>query len=388
MKHLKESGCNMSINNKNNNERLDIKPPLWVLLELTHKCPLECSYCYNQLDFVNTKDAMSKDDWFRVMDESRELGAVQLGISGGEPLLNKDIVDIVQRANDLKFYTNLITSGVGAPKGIVKKLKDAGLKTVQLGIQSHDENTMTLITNNKNSYKEKMVFAKEVKDAGLQLIVNTCITRQNIHQVGDIIEFAQSLDADYLEIANIQYYGWALKNINALLPSQEQLNEAKAKVNEYRQKDDAMKVFLVVPDYFAERPKACMNGWGSTFLTINPDGVALPCNTANTLPLDFPNVKENSIKEVWYESEAFNYFRGDSWMKEPCRTCDERDKDFGGCRCQAFALTGEMNAADPVCSKSPDHAVVTQKIQDSITYSDQKIFYRNRKNSISFSEVR
>ncbi len=377
----------MSINDKNNNEKLDIKPPLWVLLELTHKCPLECSYCYNQLDFVNTKDAMSKDDWFRVMDEVRELGAVQLGISGGEPLLNKDIVDIVQKANDLKFYTNLITSGVGAPKGIVKKLKDAGLKTVQLGIQSHDENTMTLITNNKNSYKEKIAFAKEVKEAGLQLIVNTCITRQNIHQVGQIIEFAETLGANYLEIANIQYYGWALKNINALLPSKEQLDEAKAKVNEYRQKDDAMKVFLVVPDYFADRPKACMNGWGTTFLTINPDGVALPCNTANTLPLDFPNVKENSVKEVWYDSKAFNYFRGDSWMKEPCRTCDERDKDFGGCRCQAFALTGEMNAADPVCSKSPDHAVVTQKIQDSITYSDQKIFYRNRKNSISFLEA-
>lgn len=387
MKHLKESGCSMSINDKNNNEKLDIKPPLWVLLELTHKCPLECSYCYNQLDFVNTKDAMSKDDWFRVMDEVRELGAVQLGISGGEPLLNKDIVDIVQKANDLKFYTNLITSGVGAPKGIVKKLKDAGLKTVQLGIQSHDENTMTLITNNKNSYKEKIAFAKEVKEAGLQLIVNTCITRQNIHQVGQIIEFAETLGANYLEIANIQYYGWALKNINALLPSKEQLDEAKAKVNEYRQKDDAMKVFLVVPDYFADRPKACMNGWGTTFLTINPDGLALPCNTANTLPLDFPNVKENSVKEVWYDSKAFNYFRGDSWMKEPCRTCDERDKDFGGCRCQAFALTGEMNAADPVCSKSPDHAVVTQKIQDSITYSDQKIFYRNRKNSISFLEA-
>lgn len=387
MKPLIESGCSMSINDKANNEKLEIKPPLWVLLELTHKCPLECSYCYNQLDFVNTKDAMSKDDWFRVMDEVRELGAVQLGISGGEPLLNKDIVDIVQKANDLKFYTNLITSGVGAPKGIVKKLKDAGLKTVQLGIQSHDENTMTLITNNKNSYKEKIAFAKEVKDAGLQLIVNTCITRQNIHQVGEIIEFAETLGANYLEIANIQYYGWALKNINALLPSKEQLDEAKAKVNEYRQKDDAMKVFLVVPDYFADRPKACMNGWGTTFLTINPDGVALPCNTANTLPLEFPNVKENSVKEVWYDSKAFNYFRGDSWMKEPCRTCDERDKDFGGCRCQAFALTGEMNAADPVCSKSPDHAVVTQKIQDSITYSDQKIFYRNRKNSISFLEA-
>ena len=167
----------------------EIKPPLWILLELTHKCPLECAYCYNQLDFAKTKDAMTKEDWFRVMEQAREMGAVQLGISGGEPLLNKDVVEIVQKANYLKFYTNLITSGVGAPKGIVAKLKEAGLKTVQLGIQSHDRDTMTLITNNKNSFDEKMAFAKEVKEAGLQLIINTCITRQNIHKLRKAIAY-------------------------------------------------------------------------------------------------------------------------------------------------------------------------------------------------------
>ena len=363
----------------------EIKPPLWILLELTHKCPLECAYCYNQLDFASTKDAMSKEDWFRVMEQAREMGAVQLGISGGEPLLNKDVVEIVQKANYLKFYTNLITSGVGAPKGIVAKLKEAGLKTVQLGIQSHDRDTMTLITNNKNSFDEKMAFAKEVKEAGLQLIINTCITRQNIHQVGEIIELAESLGANYLEIANIQYYGWALKNINALLPSQEQITEARRVTNYYREKRKDMKVFFVVPDYFATRPKACMNGWGTTFLTINPDGVALPCNTANTLPLTFPNVKEFSIEQIWNESSAFNYFRGDSWMKDPCRTCDEKEKDFGGCRCQAFALTGDMNTADPVCIKSPNHGVINKKIEDSVICADDKIIYRNRLNSVTFS---
>ena len=226
----------------------EIKPPLWILLELTHKCPLECAYCYNQLDFAKTKDAMSKEDWFRVMEEAREMGAVQLGISGGEPLLNKDVVEIVRKANDLKFYTNLITSGVGAPKGIVAKLKEAGLKTVQLGIQSHDRDTMTLITNNKNSFDEKMAFAKEIKEAGLQLIINTCITRQNIHQVGEIIELADKLEANYLEIANIQYYGWALKNINALLPSQEQITKAREVTKYYREQRKEMKVFFVVPD--------------------------------------------------------------------------------------------------------------------------------------------
>jgi PqqA peptide cyclase len=362
----------------------EIKPPLWILLELTHKCPLECAYCYNQLDFAKTKDAMTKEDWFRVMEQARVMGAVQLGISGGEPLLNKDVVEIVERANSLKFYTNLITSGVGAPKGIVAKLKAAGLKTVQLGIQSHDRDTMTLITNNKNSFDEKLAFAKEVKEAGLQLIVNTCITRQNIHQVGEIIELAESLGANYLEIANIQYYGWALKNVNALLPSQEQITKAREVTKYYREKRKDMKVFFVVPDYFATRPKACMNGWGTTFLTINPDGIALPCNTANTLPLTFPSVKEFSIEQIWNESTAFNYFRGDSWMKEPCRTCDEKEQDFGGCRCQAFALTGDMNATDPVCIKSPNHGVINKKIEDSVIFADDRILYRNKKNSLTF----
>lgn len=362
----------------------EIKPPLWLLLELTHKCPLECSYCYNQLDFASTKDSMSKEDWFKVMEEARAMGAVQLGISGGEPLLNKDLVEIVKKASDLKFYTNLITSGVGGEAGILKKLKDAGLKTIQLGIQSHDENTMTLITNNKTAYRDKIAFAKEAKELGIQLIVNSCITRQNIHQIGEIIEFADNLDANYLEVANIQYYGWALENINALLPTPEQLEEAKRVTDFYREKRKDMKVFFVVPDYYATRPKACMNGWGSTFLTINPDGVALPCNTANTLPLEFPSVKDSSIKEIWYDSHAFNYFRGDKWMNPTCRTCDEKEKDFGGCRCQAFALTQDMHEADPVCDKSSYHGVVTKIVDKSLASFGTEAIYRNKQNSLKF----
>lgn len=363
----------------------NVKPPLWLLLELTHKCPLECTYCYNQLDFVNTKDSMSKEDWFKVLDEARAMGAVQLGISGGEPLLNKDLLEIVKKASELKFYTNLITSGVGADLSIVKKLKEAGLKTVQLGIQSPNEKTSTLITNNKTALKDKIAFAKECKDNGMQLIVNSCITRQNIHEVGEIIEFAESIGANYLEIANIQYYGWALKNINALLPTQEQLNKAKEVTDYYREQRKDMKVFFVVPDYYATRPKACMNGWGSTFLTINPDGVALPCNTANTLPLEFPNVKEHTISEIWYDSEAFNYFRGDKWMKPTCRTCPEKEDDFGGCRCQAFALTGDMNEADPVCDKSMYHNVVLEKVQKALGSCEEPI-YRNKLNSMKFKD--
>ncbi len=358
-----------------------VSPPLWILLELTHKCPLECTYCYNQLDFANTKDSMHKEDWFRVMDEARAMGAVQLGISGGEPLLNKDLVEIVRKADSLKFYTNLITSGVGADVSIVPKLKEAGLKTVQLGFQSPNERTMTLITNNKSAFNEKLAFAKACKENDIQLIINTCITRQNIGEIGEIIELAEELGANYLEIANIQYYGWALENINALLPTKAQLDEAKAVTDHYRENRKDMKVFFVVPDYYATRPKACMNGWGSTFLTINPDGMALPCNTANTLPLTFPNVKEHSVAAIWNDSEAFNFFRGDSWMKEPCRTCDEREKDFGGCRCQAYALTKDMHATDPVCDKSSLHHIVTDKVAQSLN-SDQQPVYRNKINSL------
>jgi pyrroloquinoline quinone biosynthesis protein E len=362
----------------------EIKPPLWLLLELTHKCPLECTYCYNQLDFAGTKDAMTKEDWFRVMDQGREMGAVQLGISGGEPLLHKDLVEIVQRATDLKFYTNLITSGIGADISILQKLKDAGLKTIQLGIQSHNENTMTLITNTRNAYKDKIAFAHEATRLGIQLIINSCITRQNIGEIGGIIEFADSLNANYLEVANIQYYGWALKNIDLLLPTQEQITEAKKVTDYYRDKRKDMKVFFVVPDYFENRPKACMNGWGSTFLTINPDGVALPCNTANTLPLEFPNVKESSIEYIWNESHAFNYFRGDKWMNPTCAACPEKEQDFGGCRCQAFALTGDMHEADPVCDKSSFHHVVTDKVEKSLNPQDGIPLYRNKKNSLKF----
>lgn len=362
----------------------DIKPPLWLLLELTHKCPLECAYCYNQLDFASTKDSMSKEKWFEVMKEARVLGAVQLGISGGEPLLNKDLVEIIKEANRLKFYTNLITSGLGADISILQKLKDAGLKTIQLGIQSHEENTMTLITNNKNAYRDKIAFAKEAKRLGIQLIINSCITRQNIHQIGDIIDFADSLDANYLEVANIQYYGWALENIDALLPTQEQLDIAKEVTDLYRAKKESMKVFFVVPDYYATRPKACMNGWASTFLTINPDGLALPCNTANTLPLGFPNVNQSTIKEIWYDSEAFNYFRGNKWMNKTCQSCDEKEQDFGGCRCQAYALTKDMHETDPVCEKSAYHGVVTKIVENSLSDFSKKPMYRNKKNSLLF----
>jgi pyrroloquinoline quinone biosynthesis protein E len=377
---------NLTMNKELNEE---IKAPLWMLLELTHKCPLECPYCYNQLDFAKIDDQMQKEDWLRVMEEAREMGVVQIGFSGGEPLLNKDLPELVKKASGLGFYTNLITSGVGAEEGIVKKLKEAGLKNVQIGIQSSEKEIMTLLTNNKTAYEQKIKFAKEVKEAGMQIVINATVHKLNIDHVDKIIEFAHNLGAEYLEIANVQYYGWALENIDKLLPSKEQIKEAKRVTNIYRDnKENKMKVFFVVPDYHEVRPKACMNGWGSTFLTINPEGDALPCNMANTLPLKFPNVKNFSLQDIWNRSNSFNFFRGDEWMSEPCRTCDEKEKDFGGCRCQAFALTNDMNAADPVCEKSPHHNIVTNTVKRAMETSSDGLVYRNRNNSMNFIKAK
>ena len=367
----------------------EIKAPLWMLLELTHKCPLECPYCYNQLDFAKIDEKKKKEDWLRVIEEAREMGVVQIGFSGGEPLLNKDLPELIKKASDLGFYTNLITSGVGAEEGLVKKLKEAGLKNVQIGIQSSEKEIMTLLTNNKTAYEQKIKFAKEVKEAGMQIVINATIHKLNIDHVDKIIEFAHNLGAEYLEIANVQYYGWALENIDKLLPSKEQITEAKRVTNIYRDnKENKMKVFFVVPDYHEVRPKACMNGWGSTFLTINPEGDALPCNMANTLPLKFPNVKSFSLQDIWNRSNSFNYFRGDEWMSEPCRTCPEKKKDFGGCRCQAFALTNDMSATDPVCEKSPHHGIVTNTVKKAMETSSDGLVYRNRNNSMNFIKAK
>jgi pyrroloquinoline quinone biosynthesis protein E len=367
------------------NREIDVKPPLWILLELTHQCPLECPYCYNQMDFAKFDNKMKKEDWFRVMEEAREMGAVQIGFSGGEPLLNKDLPEIVKKASDLGFYTNLITSGVGGEPGIVQKLKDAGLKNVQIGIQSNKEEIVTLLTNNKTAFEQKKKFTKEVREAGMQIVVNATVHKYNIDHVDEIIDFADEMGAHYMEIANVQYYGWALENIDRLLPSKEQIKEAKRLTDIYRDNpDNKMKAFFVVPDYHEVRPKACMNGWASTFLTINPEGEALPCNMANTLPLQFPNVKEFSVQQIWDRSNSFNYFRGDDWMPEPCKSCPEKAQDFGGCRCQAFALTNDMHATDPVCEKSPDHNIVTDTVDRAFETGPEGIVYRNRNNSLAF----
>ncbi|WP_420935099.1 pyrroloquinoline quinone biosynthesis protein PqqE [Alteromonas sp. A081] len=341
----------------NKNDAPDITPPLWLLAEITYQCPLHCPYCSNPVNMEETFNELSTEQWESVLTQAREMGAVQLGFSGGEPLLRKDLEHLVSHARELGFYTNLITSGIGMTERRIAKLKAAGLDHIQLSFQAANAEANDLIGNKRQSFEQKMKIAKLVKQYDYPMVLNFCITAQNIHEIEDVMALSESLNADFVELATVQYYGWAYENRDHLLPTKAQLVKAEQSINHYRsaQSDNGPKFIFVAPDYYEQRPKACMNGWGSTFLTISPDGSALPCHSAKILPLTFPNVKARSLHDIWHNDFSFNHFRGDSWMPSPCKTCDEKDKDFGGCRCQAFMLTGDMYKTDPVCSKSPDH---------------------------------
>ena len=338
-----------------------ITQPFWLLAELTYRCPLHCVFCYNPTNYANIQNELTTQEWIRVMTEARALGAAQLGFSGGEPMLRDDLEILVREARQLGFYTNLITSGVGLNATRIEALKVAGLDHIQLSFQDSTKEMNDFLSSTKTFELKKNV-ADLIKKHDYPMVMNVVLHRYNLPHVDKIIDMALELGAEYLELANTQYYGWAMENRDQLLPTQAQLIKAEEVVNLYRAKiGKRCKILFVVPDYFEERPKACMNGWGSIFLDIAPDGAALPCHNARQLPgLDIPNIRDHSIREIWYESQAFNFFRGDQWMQEPCRSCDEKTKDFGGCRCQAFLLTGNAAAADPVCSKSPEHHIVKE----------------------------
>jgi pyrroloquinoline quinone biosynthesis protein E len=329
-------------------------PPYWLLAELTYRCPLHCAFCYNPLDFDAVRNELSTADWISVMRQARELGAVQLGFSGGEPLMRDDLEELVAEAHRLGFYSNLITSGVGLTETRVAALKQAGLDHIQLSFQDSTRELNDFLSSTKTFELKKKVAAL-IRQYDYPMVMNCVLHRHNLPHTGKIIEMALELGAEYLELANTQYYGWAMKNRAELMPTREQLREAEAVVAQWRARiGKRCKVLFVVPDYFEDRPKACMNGWGSVFLGVAPDGAALPCHNARDLPgLLLPNVRETPLAEIWQRSTAFNAYRGDDWMQEPCRSCPEKAKDFGGCRCQAFMLAGDPAATDPVCSKSP-----------------------------------
>jgi pyrroloquinoline quinone biosynthesis protein E len=362
-------------------------PPLWLLAELTYRCPLHCAFCYNPVDFASHDAELDTDTWCDVMTQARKLGAAQIGFSGGEPLLRDDLEALVEHARALGFYTNLITSGVGLNEARIARLKTAGLDHIQLSLQDSTRELNDFLTSTR-TFELKQRVARLIKAYDYPMVLNCVLHRYNLPHVGQIIEMALEMGAEYLELANTQYYGWAMLNRAQLMPTAEQLREAEATVNEYRARvGDRCRILFVVPDYFETRPKACMNGWGSVFLGVAPDGTALPCHSARALPgLALPNVRDTSLAQVWYESDAFIAFRGDGWMREPCRTCDEREHDHGGCRCQAYLLTGDADAADPVCGKSAHHGVIEQVVklarQPARDAAEQPLIFRSRENSV------
>ena len=334
-------------------------PPLWLLAEVTYRCPLHCVFCYNPVDFATQGPELSTDDWQRVLREGRALGAVQCGFSGGEPLLRDDLELLVAEARRLGYYTNLLTSGVGLTEDRAAALKAAGLDHVQLSFQDSTREMNDFLSHTK-TFDLKQRVAKTIKANGWPMVLNVVLHRLNIDHVDRIIGMAAELGAEYVELANTQYYSWAFENRAQLLPTREQLRRAEAVTDAWRAKlGDAMRLFFVAPDYHEGRAKKCVNGWGSMFLTVTPEGQALPCHTAKMLPgLAFPNVRDASLREIWYDSEGFNRYRGTGWMKEPCASCDHKEQDLGGCRCQAWLLAHDAAAADPVCPKSPQHATV------------------------------
>lgn len=367
-----------------------VGPPLWLLAELTYRCPLQCPYCSNPLDFAQSEQELSTEQWFSVLRQGREMGAAQLGFSGGEPLVRSDLPELIAEARHLGYYTNLITSGLGLTDAKVDAFAEAGLDHIQISFQASDPELNNAVAGSRRAFEQKLAMAEAVKAAGYPMVLNFVIHRHNIHQMPDILDLCERLGADYVELATCQYYGWAFRNREGLMPSLAQLTKAEAEVNEARERlqasGSAMKLIFVTPDYYEERPKACMNGWGSLFLTVAPDGTALPCHSARLLPIDFPKVQSASLKEIWYDSPGFNHYRGDSWMPEPCRSCDEKGKDFGGCRCQAYLLTGDADNADPVCSKSAHHdrILAARRAADHATAGLDDLVYRNVKNSRLF----
>ncbi|ELY4667190.1 pyrroloquinoline quinone biosynthesis protein PqqE [Cronobacter sakazakii] len=364
-----------------------VNPPLWLLAELTYRCPLQCPYCSNPLDFAAQENELTTEQWIDVFRQARAMGAVQLGFSGGEPLVRKDLPELIAAARGMGFYTNLITSGIGLTEKKLQTFADAGLDHIQISFQASDETLNAALAGNEKAFHQKLAMAKAVKALGYPMVLNFVLHRHNIDQIDRIIELAIQLDADDVELATCQFYGWAQLNREGLLPTREQIARAEEVVKHYREKmadtGNLANLLFVTPDYYEERPKGCMGGWGAIFLSVTPEGTALPCHSARQLPVKFPSVLEQSLSHIWYESFGFNRYRGNDWMPEPCRTCPEKEQDFGGCRCQAFMLTGDAANADPVCSKSPHHGTIlaARKAANRTQMGIGDLRFRNRANS-------
>ncbi|MGB8901074.1 MAG: pyrroloquinoline quinone biosynthesis protein PqqE [Methylocella sp.] len=341
--------------------RLDSKervaPPVALLAELTHRCPLGCPYCSNPLALDARADELDTSEWARVFSQAAALGVLHAHLSGGEPAARHDLALIVAHCAKVELYTNLITSGIGLTRDRIKELADAGLDHAQLSIQDSDAPSADRIAGYKGAFARKLVVAEWIAETGLPLTVNAVIHRANIGRAGKMVQLAVALGARRVEIAHTQFYGWALANRAALMPTAAQAESAIAEVEALKKTYAGVIVIdHVIPDYHARYPKACMGGWAKRGLNITPSGKALPCHAAETIPdLVFWNVRDRSIEDIWTNSPAFNAFRGEDWMREPCRSCPRKTIDYGGCRCQALALSGDAREADPVCHLSPHH---------------------------------
>ena len=337
--------------------------PFALLAELTYECPLHCAYCSNPLELAAYADELTTAEWQRVFAEARELGALQLHLSGGEPLRRRDVVDLVRTGRELGMYSNLVTSGLGLSAARAEQLRAAGLDHVQISVQA-DEPVLSDRLAGTPSYQRKIDASRTVKKLGWPLTVNVVLHRQNLDRIEGILELVEAMDADRVELANTQYYGWAWRNRNALLPSRQQLERAEQAVRAARERlRGRMQILYILPDYYERYPKPCMGGWASRQLVVAPNGDALPCLAAHELPLPRANVRERPLDWIWEQSPLFQRFRGTDWMPEPCRGCERRELDFGGCRCQAFQLTGDAARTDPVCHLSPDHDVVAAAVR-------------------------
>ncbi len=331
--------------------------PVSILCELTHRCPLQCPYCSNPEQLERAAGELTTEQWCDVLEQAVGMGILQVHFSGGEPAVRKDLEDLVKAAEELGLYSNLITSAASLDEKRMETLTRYGLKHVQISIQDSKEDTANHISGNKHSFKQKVRIAKAVKDNNLSLTVNAPIHKMNIENLPAIIDFAVNLGASRLEVAHVQYYGWAYHNRAALMPLRKQLEVATEVVERaIEQLKGILTIDYVVPDYYAKRPKACMGGWARQFLNITPSGKVMPCHAAESITsLNFDNVKDRSLMDIWQDSEAFERFRGTDWMPDKCRSCPRHTIDWAGCRCQAFAITGDAANMDPACEFSEHH---------------------------------
>lgn len=338
--------------------------PYNVVAELTYRCPLRCTYCSNPLDYAAVRQSLDGSEWIEILQQAAELGVVHVGLSGGEPSLHPDLPAIVAGASNAKLFVHLVTAGTTLERAEIARLAKSGLRSVQLSIQGANADVSDAIAG-VTAFEKKCEFARDVRSLDLPLTLNVVLHRENLHQIEALVALATSLGANRLELANTQYYGWALRNRSALLPTREQLEIASQAVKRARRAHPELEILFVLPDYFSDRPKPCMGGWGRKSAVVAPDGQVLPCHAAAQLPnLEFWRFPERDFAMCWNDAPGMQAYRGEGWMPEPCRSCPERAKDFGGCRCQAFALTSDASATDPACALSPDHALIEDARRD------------------------